>query len=322
VSWEQHLVERGYSPRTITAYQRDLREFARLYQERHDREPEVERVDDFDIRAHLAELFESNQASSLSRKLSSLRTFFRYLLARQIVESNPTATVRSPKRKKALPRALDADDVSRLLEVTAEQDDTPLRLRDRAIFELLYASGLRVSECCALELDDVDRARYGGRAVVRVRHGKGNKERLVPVGSKAIEAIDAYLGARSRLVDARTRKQDPRALFLNYRGGRLTARSVQRRLGRYVIESGSPDITPHGLRHSFATHLLDGGVDLRSIQELLGHASLASTQVYTKVSIEHLMGVYDAAHPHARHAASEHEDASHGTTPDDDERLP
>ncbi|MCP4446351.1 MAG: tyrosine recombinase XerC [Myxococcales bacterium] len=317
MSWDEHCrafvqhleVERGYSPRTIAAYSRDLREFAKLYEAREDKSPKATRIDDFDVRAHLAELYDTNQASSISRKLSSLRTFFRFLLARGVVDLNPAAGVRSPKRNKSLPRALDVDDVNRLMEIptaeTGKDADSPaLKLRDRAILEVLYGAGLRISECCGLDLLDIDRERYSGRklkqVVMRIRHGKGNKERIVPLGSKAIEALHVYLEERPRLRDARTKEQHATALFLNYKGGRLTPRSVQRHMGRYVVEAGVPDATPHGLRHSFATHLLDGGVDLRSIQEMLGHASLASTQVYTKVSLDHIMGVYDAAHPHAQ----------------------
>jgi integrase/recombinase XerC len=331
MSWNDHLdafaqylsVERGYSVRTLSAYRRDLSEFARLYEAREGKPPRVQRIDSFDVRAHLAELFDKNQASSISRKLSSLRGFFRFLLARQVVDHNPASTVRSPKRKKALPRALDVDDVNRLIDAPAvDVDDpaaaSPLALRDRAIFEVLYGAGLRISECCALDRDDIDRQRYRDQAVITVRQGKGGKQRIVPVGSKAIEALDAYLEARPKLRNTKTREQDSQALFLNYRGSRLTARSVQRHMGRYVVKAGIPDATPHGLRHSFATHLLDGGVDLRSIQEMLGHASLASTQVYTKVSLDHIMGVYDAAHPHALRKGHEREGATYGTTPEDD----
>jgi integrase/recombinase XerC len=206
--------------------------------------------------------------------------------------------VRSPKRKKALPRALDVDDTFRLIEAPAE--DTPLARRDRALVEVLYGAGLRVSEGCGLDLGDLDRGRYGS-TLLRVRKGKGGKVRLVPLGAKADEALAAYLAVRDQLAEPRTGRQaDPDALFLNYRGGRLTPRSVQRLVGRRVITAGTAEATPHALRHSFATHLLDGGVDLRSIQELLGHASLASTQVYTRVSLDHLMSVYDAAHPRAQ----------------------
>ncbi len=307
----------------MSAYGRDLREFARLFEAREGKPLRVKRIDNFDIRAHLAELFEKNQASSISRKLSSLRSFFRFLLARGVVDQNPASTVRSPKRKKALPRALEVSEVERLIEAPAakggeQKDVSPLATRDWAIFEVLYGSGLRISECCGLNRDDIDRVRYQGQAVIRVRHGKGNKERLVPLGSKAVEAVDRYLEVRPKLRHAKTKEQDSQALFLNYRGSRLSARSVQKHMGRYVVQAGIPDATPHGLRHSFATHLLDAGVDLRSIQEMLGHASLASTQVYTKVSLDHIMGAYDAAHPHAHRTASEHPGDTYGTTPGDD----
>jgi integrase/recombinase XerC len=174
-----------------------------------------------------------------------------------------------------------------------------LRSRDRAILEVVYGAGLRVSECCNLDVVDIDAGRHG-TSLIRVRAGKGGKDRLVPVGSKAEEAVSAYLRVRGQLRDPRTKRSHATALFLNHRGGRLTPRSVQRMVSRRVIRAGTQDATPHALRHSFATHLLDGGVDLRSIQELLGHASLASTQVYTKVSLDHLMSVYDNAHPRAR----------------------
>ncbi len=326
-AFASHLkVERGYSPRTISAYSRDLGEFAKLYEKREGNAPRVARIDTFDVRAHLAELYEKNQASSIARKLSSLRTFFRFLLARDLVESNPAAQVRSPKRKKALPRALDYDDVERLIDSPKlgekDEDATPLGLRDRAIFEVLYGAGIRISECCGLDLDDIDRTRYSGQAVVRIRHGKGNKERIVPLGSKAVKALDLYLKVRPQLRDKRAAnkasEQDPRALFLNYKGGRLRARSIQRHMGKYVLKTGIPDATPHALRHSFATHLLDGGVDLRSIQELLGHASLASTQVYTKVSLDHIMGVYDSAHPHAHATPGGRSPDSYGNNDSDD----
>ena len=160
-------------------------------------------------------------------------------------------------------------------------------------------SWVRVAECCGLDLDDVDGSRHG-TPLVTVRRGKGGKDRVVPLGTKAAAALAASRAVRGGLADPRTGALDRRALFVNHRGGRLTARSVQRALRRYTLGAGTAPATPHGLRHSFATHLLDGGVDLRVIQELLGHASLASTQVYTKVSLDHLMAVYDAAHPRAR----------------------
>jgi integrase/recombinase XerC len=336
-------VERANSPHTCVAYQRDLREFGARYQERRGREPVVETLDALDIRAHLAALYGDNDAATIARKLSALRTFFRFLARRGVVEVNPARMVRSPKRKKSLPRALDVDDTFRLVEEpnnnrpakpvltsragsltraalatqaaqsTSDAPQKPLRsageraqarrkalvLRDRAILETLYGSGVRVSELCALDIADLDSQRFD-TTILTVRRGKGGKGRQVPLGSKAVEAVAAYLITRPLLCDPRTKRIDPRALFVNYRGGRLTPRSIQRMVSAYVQSAGTADATPHALRHSFATHLLDSGIDLRSIQELLGHASLASTQIYTKVSLDHLMSVYDNAHPRAR----------------------
>lgn len=296
-------VERAYSPRTVEAYCRDLEEFRRLYADRANGDPDPTRLTTVDVREHLSALFGVNDPASIARKLSSLRTFFRFLAGRGHIEGNPARAVRSPKRRKALPRALDVDDTFRLLDApTNDRDDRAphLRLRDAALLEVLYGAGVRVSECVALDLGDVDRDRYGGSAMLNVRRGKGGKDRLVPLGGKALTAIDAYLAARDEFRAPRTGAIDGAALFLNYRGGRLSARSAQRILGRYGVQAGVFDATPHALRHSVATHLLDGGVDLRSIQELLGHASLASTQVYTKVSMDRLMRVYDDAHPRAK----------------------
>jgi integrase/recombinase XerC len=271
----------------------------------------VARLDAIDVRAHLATLFERNEASSISRKLSSLRAFFRFLEKRGVVAGNPARAVRAPKRKRALPRALDVDDTFQLVEAPeraaparrrlspAERDRAAaLRLRDRALLEVLYGSGLRVSECVGLDLDDLDDGSYG-TIVLHVRHGKGGKERIVPLGAKAADALAAWRAVRASLT------ADPRALFVGATGGRLTTRSVQRQVRRWVAAAGiTQPATPHALRHSFATHLLDGGADLRTIQELLGHASLASTQIYTRVSLDHLMSVYDDAHPRARNEGS------------------
>ncbi|WP_233104239.1 tyrosine recombinase XerC [Haliangium ochraceum] len=334
--------ERGGSAHTRAAYGRDLAEFGRVYEERSGAPPVPAQVAVLDIRAHLAGLYERNDAATMARKLSALRSFFAFLVQRGALDNNPARGVRSPKRRKALPRALDVDDAFRLIEAPtrapasgadaaaasparnvgrsggrsanragatgtasagknkrAKTSREPLKLRDRAIAEVLYGSGLRVGECCALDLDDIDRARLSS-ALVRVRRGKGGKERIVPLGRQAVAALDAYLNVRPLLRDPKTGARDPAALFLSYRGTRLTTRSVQRMIGRNAQEVGAYEATPHALRHSFATHLLDSGVDLRAIQELLGHASLASTQIYTKVSLDHLMNVYDASHPRAR----------------------
>ncbi len=271
-------VERGVSPRTLAAYRRDVAELRRFLAARRGREPAPAKLDVVDVRTFLASLFGANEASSIARKLSALRTFFRFLAKRDQVADSPTALVKSPKRKQPLPRALSVDDAFRVVEA-------PAAPRERAIHELLYGAGLRVSELCALDVGDVD------GDFVHVRRGKGGKARLVPMGSQARRAIDAYLVVR---------RPGGEALFLNARGGRLTARSIQRNLKAQAGAAGVAAATPHTLRHSFATHLLDGGADLRAIQELLGHASLASTQIYTKVSLDHLMTVYDRSHPHAK----------------------
>jgi integrase/recombinase XerC len=299
-----HLaVERSASPRTVAAYGRDLEEFRAAFAQQNGRDPDPADVGVADVRAFVAGLYRRNDAASIARKLSALRSFYRFLNARGIAEANPARQVASPKKKKALPRALDVDAAAAVVEApTAGEVDSPGALRDRAMFEVMYGAGLRVSECCALDLHDVDRERYGDGCLVQVRRGKGGKDRLVPLGRTALDALDRYLAVGRPLhAHPKTGAQDPAAVFLNRHGRRLTARSVQRHIARAALMAGT-EATPHALRHSFATHLLDGGADLRSIQELLGHASLSSTQVYTRVSMDHLMKVYDAAHPHARSA--------------------
>ena len=299
-AFETYLrVERNYSPHTLAAYLRDvtaLREHVRS----------LPRLSTLEIRKYLAALFGKNGPASIGRKLSSVRAFCRFLVKRGVLAGNPAKAVRGPKKPKSLPRALDVDDAFRLVDAPTETGRTAarklspaeearhdlLRLRDAALMELVYSTGLRVSEACALDISDIDRDRYGVPLVL-VRRGKGGKGREVPLGGAADRAVIAYLAARG------ARSTGP--LFVNATGTRLTPRSVQRMVRRWAIAGGvHAHVTPHGLRHSFATHLLDEGVDLKSIQELLGHASLASTQIYTKVSLEHLMKVYDDAHPRAR----------------------
>jgi len=306
-AFETYLrVERAYSPRTVAVYTRDVAALRA-----HAGKRALARLSALEIRGQLAELFGVNGAATIGRKLSSVRAFCRFLVKRGVLAGNPAAAIRAPKKPKGLPRALDVDDAFRLVEAPATTGRTShralsaaedarhakLRLRDAALLELVYATGLRVSEACALDVTDIDRDRYGV-PIVLVRHGKGGKSREVPLGGAATRALDAYLAARRDLAAPNT---SAAALFVNAAGGRLTTRSVQRMVRRWSIAGGvAASATPHGLRHSFATHLLDEGVDLRSIQELLGHASLASTQIYTKVSLEHLMKVYDDAHPRAK----------------------
>ena len=276
-------VERGASPHTLRSYAADLTEFTSfLAAERIDGLPGA---DTRAIRAFLAQLHGRRLAkATIARKLAAVRSCFRFLARRGVLEVNPARQVRSPRLGRRLPSVLPKDEATQLLDAAPEP--TAAGARDRALLELLYASGLRVAEGCGLDLDDVDEA----RRTVRVL-GKGDKERVVPVGETALEALDTYLAMRGR---------QRGALFLNARGGRLTPRSAHRIVKRLARRAGiTQRVTPHTLRHSFATHMLGEGADLRLIQELLGHRRLSTTQRYTHVSPEHLMRVYDAAHPRA-----------------------
>jgi integrase/recombinase XerC len=286
-------LERGASPNTSRAYRKDLELFAAFLREKG-LSLDVATIDYLTIRLYLGHLYQGKRIkrNSVARKLATLRTFFRYLKREGIVEKNPAKMVATPKGGQDLPHALSVDEAFRLLD--APDTTGPLGCRDRAIMEFLYSSGLRVGELTALNLHDLDLA--GG--MVRVM-GKGGKERIVPIGAKAIEALQAYLQRRGELMEQG--KSLPQYLFLNRRGGRLTPRSVGRMITKYRLQRGMVNkTTPHTFRHSFATHLLDAGADLRGIQELLGHASLSTTQKYTHVSSAKLMEVYDRTHPRAR----------------------
>jgi integrase/recombinase XerC len=283
-------LNRNASAHTVAAYESDLSQFlAFAGHERGAREAlEPKHLDLALIRGFLAELYRQGQArASVARKVSALRTFVRYLRREGWIESDPAALAVAPKREQKVPAHLSVDEMSRLLD--APDAATPLGRRDRAILELFYASGIRLSELVALDLEDVDLA---GR-MVRVM-GKGRKERIVPFNQKAAAALRSWLKDRVAL----TRGD---ALFVNARGGRLTGRSVQRLVARYVTSCSTRfGISPHALRHSFATHLLQAGADLRAIQELLGHVRLSTTQRYTHVNVAQLLDVYRKAHPRAR----------------------
>jgi integrase/recombinase XerC len=285
--------ERGASPHTCRAYRKDLALFAGFLREKGI-SGDVATIDYLTIRLYLGHLYhkERIKRTSVVRKLATLRTFFKYLKREGLVAKNPAKLVATPKGGRDLPHALTVDEAFSIMDVP---DITGLLgSRDRAILEFLYSSGLRVGELTALNPNDLDLA--GG--MVRVM-GKGGKERMVPIGSKAIEALREYLARRGELVGRG--RGDPPYLFLNHRGGRLTARSVGRMIKKYRLQRGiAKETTPHTFRHSFATHLLDAGADLRGIQELLGHASLSTTQKYTHVSSAKLMEVYDRTHPRAR----------------------
>ena len=259
-------------------------------------EIDITSVDAIQIRSYLASLYRAQkQKTSIARKLASIRTFFKFLLREGLIAANPCLGIGSPKLPKSLPRIMTEEQTNAMLDRVAETapGGEPMMRRDRAILELLYASGLRVSELHGLDLRSVN---FGDRLVL-VR-GKGRKERIVPFGRKAGQALEDYLPVRNRiLADNKTTGQ---ALFLNARGRRLTPRSVDRLVKKYVRLYGPNfHLSPHGLRHAFASHLLAEGADLRAIQEMLGHASLSTTQKYTQVSIQQLIEVYDKTHPKA-----------------------
>jgi integrase/recombinase XerC len=291
----RHLeVEENVSPHTLRGYASDLRQLSEFAARRQGCEVErlpCEALDQTLVRAFLVDVLRHNRKSSAARKLSAVKRFARHLLGKGSLAVDPVAGVSAPRKDQHLPNHLSVDDMFRLLE--APDGETPAGLRDRAILELTYSCGLRVGELVGLDWADLDPE----LALVRVR-GKGRKERVVPIGQKALAALAAY---RTRLADLCPKQtRDAKAMFLNRRGGRLTSRSVARLVDAYTLRSGvAGKVSPHALRHSFATHLLGAGADLRSIQELLGHASLSTTQKYTHVNLDQLMTVYDKAHPRA-----------------------
>ncbi len=284
--------ERNYSKHTLKAYLADIKEFGLVLKEMNLISPEngdidFLNMDETPVRVFISKLYKKNKKVSISRKIASVRTFFEFLIRRGEMKSNSAKLVPSPKGEKRLPTFLTVDEVVKLVE--APGSDNAYESRDRAILELLYSCGLRVSELVGINLNDLDLESMSVKVL-----GKGNKERLVPLGSKASSAIKIYLIQRLDLKP----KED--YLFVNSRGGRLTTRSIDRIIKKYAAISGIPkNISPHVLRHTFATHLLGGGADLRAIQEMLGHKSLSTTQRYTHTSVEKLMEIYDKTHPRA-----------------------
>ena len=307
--------ERDASAHTLRNYRVDLEQFLEYLQERQadGGVPGPAKVDHLAIRGFLARLHGARLAkSSMARKLATLRSFFRFLCRRGHLTANPANLVQSPRLPVRTTPHLSVDEVFQLLALAerAVTEEAPKRresartlsLRDRAILELFYAAGLRIAELVGLNLLDADLQEGLARVL-----GKGRKERIVPVGRKACEALRAYLNIRGDFrPKAAQRAGNPIALFLNCRGGRISTRSVSRIVLAHLMRSGlGKKITPHGLRHSFATHLLDAGADLRAIQELLGHARLSTTQRYTHVGLDKVLEVYDRAHPRARLGAVE-----------------
>jgi integrase/recombinase XerC len=293
----EHLrYERNVSAHTLRNYASDLEQFIHfLTSDKKRAMPAVSEIDHLTIREWMAALHTAQKSkSSIARKLAALRTFFQFLVREGMLELNPAKLVSTPRLEKKLPKHLSIEEAIRFIE--SPDQATDLGKRDRAMLELMYATGVRVAELTTLNLNDVD----FGNQLARVT-GKRRKQRIVPFGDPAGIAIREYLGVRDKfLFNAPISKRDDEALFLNYQGTRITTRSVGRMVEKYIrICAGMHNISPHALRHSFATHLLDNGADLRDIQELLGHARLSTTQVYTHVSMEKLIEVYDKAHPKA-----------------------
>ena len=279
--------ERNVSPHTLRSYLSDLEQLSTFLGDK-----ELSAVDHQTLRRFIAHLMQGEvKKSSIARKLSAVRSFFRYLNRDGTLTSNPARLVATPRREKRLPAVLTADDALRLMESPKEKkpEDHAMVLRDRAVLETLYSTGIRASELIGMNREDLDRH----ASLIRIR-GKGRKERIVPIGTTARDAIDAYMAGTSRIAETS-------AVFIGPSGKRLTARTVQRILENHRKQLGMQQkASPHTLRHSYATHMLESGADLRAIQELLGHASLSTTQRYTHVNLDSLMEVYDKAHPKAR----------------------
>lgn len=297
----EHLrYERNVSEHTLRNYQSDLEQFLDYLAPAHPKTgkrstPALAEIDHITIREWLSTLHNAKKKkASIARKLAALRTFFQFLVREGVLEMNPAKLVATPRLEKKLPVHLSIEEAIRFIETPDVTTD--LGKRDRAMLELMYATGVRVAELTKMNLGHID---FKNR-LIRVT-GKRRKERIVPFGEPALDALRTYLDIRDKLLDAAPISlREPEALFLNYQGTRITTRSVGRMVEKYIaIAAGRHDISPHALRHSFATHLLDSGADLRDIQELLGHARLSTTQIYTHVSMEKLIQVYDKAHPKA-----------------------
>jgi integrase/recombinase XerC len=287
-------VEKNASPLTIKSYREDLTALSEYLSELYQgRCPSPDQITTFDLRGYVAAMHEANySAGTVSRRLASLRSFFRFGMREGWVKENPAKPLRNPRKPRNLPHVLSTEEVRQLLESPPAND--PMGLRDRAILETLYSAGLRISELVGLNDSDLD---LRGE-IVRVR-GKGRRERLAPLGSHAVRAIRRWLNVRK--IHPCLVSNPDRPLFVNRFGQRLTTRSVARMLEKYLKQTGLDQrTTPHSLRHSFATHLLNAGADIRSVQELLGHKSLVTTQIYTHLTTANLKAVYEKAHPRAR----------------------
>ena len=282
-------VEKNSSPHTVRNYIHDIKELADYLE--NIGVDKWESVNYKIIRNHIRNLFDDNGKRTIARKLASFRTFFDYLEREELVKQNPAKLISNPKQKKRIPEFLGIEEVLEL--INAPDTTTDLGKRDKAILEVLYAAGLRVSELTGMKLSDID---YQSEIVLVT--GKRKKQRIVPLGKPAIKAIRNYLPVRRFIMDKYGKKHDK--VFINYRGGPITSRSIARIIEKYIVQTSIyRNVSPHALRHTFATHLLNAGADLRTIQELLGHANLSATQIYTHVEIDKLLEVYNKAHPTA-----------------------
>jgi len=280
--------EKRYSPHTLSGYRRDLTSLQTWLQQQ--KIAQWSEVTQTLLRRFIAQRHAQGiQGRSLQRQLSAIRVFYRFMLRAGMAVTNPAEDIPTPKQARRLPKSMDIEQLERLLDIPG---DEPLALRDRAIMELFYSSGLRLAEIASLNLMDLDFC----NGLVDVKQGKGSKQRLVPVGRKANEAIQVWLKARVLLL-----KQEESALFVSQRGSRLSHRAIQQRLAHWAKKQGlDQHVYPHRLRHAFASHLLESSGDIRAVQELLGHANISTTQVYTHLDFQHLAEVYDQAHPRAR----------------------
>lgn len=290
--------EKNYSDKTIEGYSSDLKEFAEFLTDYFKlSEPgslDIKKISRRVIRAWLNLLYQNLTPTSIERHLASLRSFFQYLVKEGVVSHNPAQLVRSPKKDKRLPRVLSPEEVFALLEAPGKDD--PISIRDRAILELFYASGIRVSELVGLNLEDL----ILDQRLIRVM-GKGKKERIIPVNDTAVKRLKEWLELRNKLAKSVLDPDAGKAVFLSREGKRISKQMIGVLMKKYLKKGKLlRPATPHTLRHSFATHLLDSGMDIRSIQELLGHSSLSTTQRYTQVGLKELMEAYDDAHPRAK----------------------
>jgi integrase/recombinase XerC len=279
--------EKRYSEHTLSGYKTDLAQFSEWLATKGDED--IVEADSLSIRNWIAGLHRQGiGGKTLQRKLSSLRSFYQFLVRRHLLKNNPAVDIRAPKSARTLPKTLDADTLTQLLEI---KSDDILAVRDKAMMELFYSSGLRLSELVDLDLMSIDLQESSLRAI-----GKGNKTRILPIGRKAVEALNAWVHRRVEMASV-----DEQAVFVSKRGTRISVRSVQQRLDYWRKKQGlEQHIHPHKLRHSFASHILESSGDLRAVQELLGHADISTTQIYTHLDFQHLAKVYDNAHPRAR----------------------